>query len=168
MFISISSRPPLFQLLQMLSSNKFGKVFFFHWAFIEQPNLRQLQPWRRSVDVQPIAPSCCLVGKPFLVFAARAIWVHTALRWFPVPVPVLSWFPQHTSLLMMWCSHVSSLILVMYSSPFPPHTFHLSTTRMHVRSCFFSTSGKAVHWRNQNSWMALLQAFQKTALSPFI
>ena len=95
----------------------------------------QLQPWRRSVDVQTIAPSCCLDGKPFLVFATRAIWVHTVLQWFPIPV--LTWFPQHTSLLMMSCSYVSSLILLMYSSPFPLHTCHLSTTSMHISSCYF-------------------------------
>ena len=74
---------------------------------------------------------------------------------------------------MTWSSYVSSLILVMYfPPPFPLHTFHLSTTSMHVRSfcccCLFSTRGKAAHWRNQNSWMTWVQAFQKTALSPFI
>ena len=106
------------------------------------------------------------------MFAAQAIWVQTALRLFSVPV--LTWFPQHTSPLIMWCFYVSSLILVMYSSPFPLHTFHLSTTGMHIRSscccccCFFATRGKAVHWRNQNSWIAWVQAFQLTALSPFI
>lgn len=137
----ISSSPPLFWLLQMSSSNKFGNCG--HHEEASTPN-RSLHP-------------VALMGSPSSRLPHERFEYTRLSDCFQFQFLPGSHSIHHP----LWCDvfYVSSLILVMYSSRFPLHTFHLSTTGVHIRSsscccCFFATRGKAVHWRNQNSWIA--------------
>ena len=149
----ISSSPPLFRLLQMPSSNKFGNCG--HHEEASTPN-RSLHPVALMGS-----PSSCL---PQERFEYTRLYGCFQFKFFPGFHNIHDFLWRDLLMfqaLFSWC----------IPPPFPRHTFHLSTTSMHIGSCcccFFSTRGKAVHWRNQNSWMAWVQAFQKTGLSPFI
>ena len=122
-------------------------------------------------------PSSCLQHEGF-EYTRLVFWVHTA------HVCSTSDLSTHgSSVVSSPSSYVVSTTYITYYNvmflcfksysldvflPFPS-SYLSSVNHQHAHKLLlFSTSGKAVHWRNQNSWMALVQTFQKTALSPFI
>lgn len=121
-------------------------------------------------------PSSCLQHEGF-EYTRLVFWVHTA------HVCSTSDLSTHgSSVVSSPSSYVVSTTYITYYNvmflcfksysldvflPFPS-SYLSSVNHQHAHKLLlFSTSGKAVHWRNQNSWMALVQTFQKTALSPF-